>query len=192
MSENHSIGNADPESFFTDYYPRIHRYVLSMVHDPAEADDLTQETFLRAHRSYSSLQDAGALATWLYRVATNVCHDRWRQRARRAPLEDESTPEELDLPDSDACSVQQTAEQGEMSACVQRYLERLPDSYRAVILLHDVNGLTGPEISEALGESLATIKIRLHRARRKLQAALQSGCAFSHDERNVLVCESKD
>jgi RNA polymerase sigma-70 factor (ECF subfamily) len=78
-----------------------------------------------------------------------------------------------------------------MSACVQGYLNHLPDSYRAVILLHDMEGLTASEIAQLLGESLPTVKIRLHRARQKLRSALQSDCAFSHDERNVLTCESK-
>ena len=55
--------------------------------------------------------------------------------------------------------------------------------------MHD---LTASEIAQLLGESLATIKIRLHRARRKLSVALAAGCEFSHDERDVLVCESKD
>jgi RNA polymerase sigma-70 factor (ECF subfamily) len=162
-----------------------------MVHDPVEADDLTQETFLRAFRSRDSLRDTGALITWLYRIATNVCLDRWRQRARRSPMEGEEAPEELELADPDAPSLQQTVERGEMSSCVQRYLEGLPHSYRAVILLHDLNGLTGLEISEVLDMSLATVKIRLHRARRKLRAALETGCTFSHNECNVLVCEPR-
>ncbi len=78
-----------------------------------------------------------------------------------------------------------------MSACVQRYLDGLSDSYRAVILLLDLDGLTGPQIAEILGVSLATVKIRLHRARVRLRAQLEAGCAFSHDERDVLVCEAK-
>ncbi len=78
-----------------------------------------------------------------------------------------------------------------MSACVQQYLADLPDSYRAVILFHDMHGLTGPEMVEALGVPLSTVKIRLHRARLKLKAALQAGCDFSRDERGVLTCESK-
>jgi RNA polymerase sigma-70 factor (ECF subfamily) len=78
-----------------------------------------------------------------------------------------------------------------MSACVQGYLSELPDSYRAVILLHDLHGLAGPEMAATLGVSLPTVKIRLHRARLKLKAALAVGCEFSHDERDVLVCEPK-
>ena len=78
-----------------------------------------------------------------------------------------------------------------MSGCVQQYIANLPDSYRAVILLNDLHGLSGPEIADTLDVPLATVKIRLHRARRRLQSSLEAACAFSHDERNVLVCEPK-
>ena len=90
----------------------------------------------------------------------------------------------MDLPDPDKLSLQQTIERNEMSACVQRHLADLPDSYHAVILLHDQYGLIGPEIAETLGASLATVKIRLHRARHRLQATLEAGCAFSLDVRD--------
>ena len=76
-----------------------------------------------------------------------------------------------------------------MTACVRSFLEDLSDEYRQVILLHDLEGLTNAEIAKMLGASLATVKIRLHRARRKLQAALAAGCDFSLDEHGVFVCE---
>jgi RNA polymerase sigma-70 factor (ECF subfamily) len=62
---------------------------------------------------------------------------------------------------------------------------------RAVILLHDAAGMTNPEIAAMLGVSLATVKIRVHRAREKLRAALREACSFSADDRGVLVCEPK-
>ena len=181
----------DSLAFFESHYNRIYRYALSLMRDATEAEDMTQETFLRAYRQRDSLRDPGALLTWLYRIATHVCLDRLRQRTRRAPLESEADLDEVDPPDPDTPSLQHTLEQSEMSACVQQYIANLPDSYRAVILLYDLHGLTGPEIAETLGVSLANVKIRLHRARHRLQAALEAGCNFSHDERNVLVCESK-
>ena len=78
-----------------------------------------------------------------------------------------------------------------MGSCVRQYIEDLPDSYRAVILLHDLEGLTNPEIADLLGISLATAKIRLHRARNRLREALGDGCSFSRDDRDVLVCERR-
>ena len=178
-------------SIFEEDYPRIFRYIMSMVRDTAEAEDLTQETFLRAHQRRDSLRDEAARIAWLYRIATHVCLDRLRQYARRSPKESETDLDEVDVPEPDTPSLQQTLERDEMSECVQRYFNRLSDSYRSVILLHDMHEMTAPEIAQLLGESLATVKIRLHRARRKLSMALQAGCEFSHDERDVLVCESK-
>lgn len=177
---------------FKGDYHRIFRYVMSMVRDNATAEDLTQETFLRAYLRRDSLREEGAQTAWLYRIATHVCLDRLRQYARRGPMESNTDLDQVDIAEPDTPSLQQTIERGEMSGCVQAYLNRLSDSYRAVILLHDMHELTAAEIAQLLGESLATVKIRLHRARRKLGLALQAGCEFSHDERDVLVCESKE
>jgi RNA polymerase sigma-70 factor (ECF subfamily) len=185
-------GVENTASIFKEDYQRIFRYIMSMVRDTAEAEDLTQDTFLRAYRRRDSLRDEGAQMAWLYRIATHVCLDRLRQYARRSPQESQTDLDELEVSEPEAPSLQQTLERDEMSECVQGYLNRLSDPYRAVILLHDMHDLTASEIAQLLGESLATIKIRLHRARRKLSLALGTGCDFLHDERNVLVCETKD
>lgn len=185
---------AAPETpaFFEAYYERILRYVQSMVHNAPEAEDLTQEAFLRAYKERESLRESGALVAWLYRIATHVALDKLRQRARQAPKEADVDVAEIDLPDRESVTLQQGLEQGEMSACVQEYVANLPDHYRSVILLHDTEDLTGSEIAELLDLPLATVKMRLHRARQRLQATLRAGCDFSVDERSVLVCESKN
>jgi RNA polymerase sigma-70 factor (ECF subfamily) len=191
MSQPITLYEADIAAMIYKHQERIFRYVLTLVRDPAEAEDLTQEALLRAYRSFASLRDPASLTSWLYRIATHAAVDRLRQRARRAPLQVEDDLDTLDVPEADAPSLLQLVEQREMSACVQRYLDGLNDAYRAVILLHDLHGLTGPEIAAAIGVSLPNVKIRLHRARTKLRAALQAGCAFSSDERGVLICEAK-
>ncbi len=181
----------DPTTLFETYHDRIYRYIAGLVLDPAEADDLTQETFLRATTQRDTLRDSAALLAWLYQIATHLCLDRLRARTRRAPHEADADPADLELPDPDEPSLQKTIEQREMSACVQTFIAKLPDSYRVALLLHDMHGLTAPEIAQILGLPLPTVKIRLHRARNRLQAALEAGCTFSHDERNVLVCDPK-
>ncbi len=82
-------------------------------------------------------------------------------------------------------------ERQETSACIQHCLDFLSDGYRAVILLHEAHGLTAAEIAALLGENLGTIKIRLHRARRKLQEVMQIGCAVSEKRNGVPCCEPK-
>jgi RNA polymerase sigma-70 factor (ECF subfamily) len=78
-----------------------------------------------------------------------------------------------------------------MSECVQRYVTDLSDGYKAVLLFHDVDGLTADEISHLLRLPLTTVKMRLHRARQQLRDALNNACAFERDERGVFICEPK-
>ncbi len=95
------------------------------------------------------------------------------------------------LLDDEAASPEQQAVRSEMSACMQALIDQLPPDYRAALILHDLEGMTSAEIAEVLDVSLDTVKIRLHRARTRLRAALKVGCEFAHDERSVLVCEPK-
>ena len=176
----------------------IHRHIRGIVRDPAMAEDLTQETLLRAHVKMDSLEDPSRLSPWLYRIATNICLDRFRQSSTHdasRSIDEELYGDAEDgplrvLPDTGP-RLDKVMEQQEMSGCVQRYLAELPDTYRAAILLHDDAGMTNPEIAEMLGVSVATVKIRVHRAREKLRAMLNASCSFSADERGVLVCEPK-
>ncbi len=169
----------------------IARYIRKMVRDSTEADDLTQETFLRAFRERSTLKDDSALLSWLYQIATHVCLDCLRRRSRMQTRNDEQHSEDLEIEDKHAESPLAVVQRREMSDCVQRYVASLSDTYRAVLLLHDVDGLSAVEISELLGLPLTTVKMRLHRGRRKLEAMLHQACAFGLDDRGVLVCDPK-
>ena len=176
------------------YRASIYRYILRLVRDPERADDLTQETFLRVHRRLGDLKDPAALEAWLYRIATNLCYDRFRQREHRQPLLPllpESEEMSAVVVDDLALRPDQLLEQSEMSDCVMRFLIQLPESQRQVILLHDLQELTAPEIAERLTISLPNVKIRLHRARLRLKPVLSEGCTFTRNDRGVLVCEPK-
>ena len=179
-----------PDFASSDHYARILRYVRSVVRDPDEAQDLTQETFLRAQRRRETLRDPEAVLSWLYSIATHVCLDRLRQRAREGQARSDLDPEAVAPPDP-APSAGLLAEQEDMSDCVEAYVAELSDSYRAVLLMHDVKGLSAREIGELLGDTTGSVKIRLHRARKQLQAALAAGCEFTQDERGALVCDPK-
>jgi RNA polymerase sigma-70 factor, ECF subfamily len=180
------------------YRETIRGYVLAIVRDKDAAEELTQDTLVRAQESASSLRDHSKLLPWLHRIATNLCYDRFRRASHRGralsldtPADGEDGITRADALADDAPRLDKALEQSEMSACVQDYLAELPAPQRAVLLLHDVQGLTNPGISTMLDVSLATVKIRLHRARRKLRTALSEGCTFSCDERGVTVCEPK-
>lgn len=186
-----AIGTVDAGVLFESYHDRIYRYVLSLVKNPAEAEDLTQDTFLRAYRHGDSLRDPEAVRGWLYRIATHVCLDRLRQRKPLISLDGEEGEARVAPPVSQSPSPLDVSERKETSACVQRCLDFLPDKYRAVILLHEAHSLTAPEIADLLGVTLTTVKIRLHRARHKLQQVMERGCAVSDNNRGVPTCHPK-
>jgi RNA polymerase sigma-70 factor, ECF subfamily len=176
-----------------EHRPRIYRYVLSMARDPDVAEDLTQETFLRALRGLGSLRDRAALVPWLYRLATNVFIDWVRAEGRRRVAytsgQDRNDADLVaEIPDP-AARIDRRVEQSEMSECVQDFVDDLPDDFRSVILLHDAHGLSNPEIAKMLGLTVATTKIRVHRGRLRLRQALEEGCTFEPDDRGVTVCD---
>jgi len=186
------------EDIFSRYHDRIYRYILRLVDQPDEAEDLTQETFLRVHSELSTLRNESALTSWLYRIATHICYDRFRQssfRLESQSLEDNQREQsdilEGQIEDLDEPKLDQVIDQQEMSTCVQAYVSRLSDDHRITILLHDLHGMTCPEIAQRLGCSLELVKIRLHRARQKLKAVLSVVCDFSINQQGILVCESK-
>ncbi len=176
---------------FERYRGALTRYIQYLVRDAAEAEDLAQEALVRAHRQRDTLRDPAALESWLYQIATHISIDRMRQRTRAAERLADEPVEELPIADSVRPSALTVLQQDEMSACVQRYVAKLSDSYKAVLLLHDADGLTAQEIAHLLQLPLTTVKMRLHRARQQLQATLKEACEFEHDERGVFVCEPK-
>lgn len=167
------------------------RYIQYLVRDATEAEDLAQEALVRAHRQRDTLRDPAALESWLYQIATHVSIDRMRQHAKAAERLVDEPVEELPIADSAQASPLTVIQQEEMSTCVQRYVASLSDDYKAVLLLHDADGLTAKEIANLLQLPLTTIKMRLHRARQQLQAALNDACQFERDERGVFICEPK-
>ena len=189
-----NVASPTHEARLVPFRAQVQRHILAMVRDTAEAEELTQDTYARALERIGQLRDPQAALAWLYRIATTVALDRIRRR--RAP----TVP--LDTVASAGEAAEQAAERqrpptllegalesSEMSECVQGYLAALPDDYRVAILLHDAHGLSNPEIAELLGCSLATAKIRVHRARARLRETLGAACTFEIDERGVLVCD---
>lgn len=132
---------------------------------------------------------------WLYRIATRVCYDHLRRAA--SPPAPDVRPDgegpggaEERVPDGGP-SLEQIADNAAMSACGERLLETLPDAYRAVLLLHDLQGLTSVEIARLTRSTPGSVKIRLHRARRRFREALARECELYRDERGVLAGSPK-
>ncbi len=176
------------ESVYDEFHPRIQRYLDRLV-GPTEAEDVAQEVFAKVSQALPQFKGNSSLSTWIYRIATNAAYDRLRSRSARSPAEvsiDRVAPVEDRSP-----GVEQKLVRREMRDCIEQYIDRLPASYRAVVILSEHEGLTNQEIADALGVSLDTVKIRLHRARGRLRRNLGDGCSFYRDERNELACEPK-
>jgi RNA polymerase sigma-70 factor, ECF subfamily len=149
-----------------------------MLNDDAQAEDATQTAFLSAYRSLASYR-GGSFKAWVLRMVTNTCYDELRRRQRHptTPLEPEGEDEEeIESPRwlaDDGPSPEESVERGELESAIQHCLAELPDDFRAVVVLVDVQGMDYEEVSAAVGKPLGTIKSRLARARHKLRSCLQ-------------------
>ena len=185
------------EAIHSSYRPRIVRYLTRLV-GPDAAEDLTQEVFVRVSRGLQDFKGAAKLSTWIYRIATNVATDRLRSRSFKQTRSDKAIAHEVGsvedvdaLHDEKSPSVERQLIRDQMSSCVHDYINTLPENYRAVVVLSDIEGLTNGEIAEVLELTLNTVKIRLHRGRVKLKEKLEAGCHFDRDEEDTLVCDPK-
>ena len=185
----------DFSDVFREYQHPIYNYLLRMTQNKTVAEDLTQETFIRVHRSLPSFRGEASISTWIYRIATNISLDYFKRSGNRLVAQavslDEIEFEGEWVVDRNSTSPEKLADQSEMSECVQSFIHRLSPSYRAVLVLHDLQGLKNREIADVLDIPLSTVKIRLHRARNKLRESLNKGCDFNQDEQNIFVCEPK-
>lgn len=193
MARAANVASPTREARLLPFHAQIQRHILAMVRNQAEAEELTQDTYARALERIGQLRDPQAALAWLYRIATNVALDRLRQRRPSTIPLDTVTPtgeetEQAADRERTPTLLEGALESTEMSECVQSYLAALPDDYRIAILLHDAHGLSNPEIAELLSCSLATAKIRVHRARARLRETLDAACSFEIDGRGVLVC----
>jgi RNA polymerase sigma-70 factor, ECF subfamily len=161
------------------YKNRVHNYVCRMVGPGIDAEDLTQETFIRAYTSIRSFQSRASLNTWLYRIATNICIDFRRKNSRARSLTTsiqwEDGKDEADLerefPD-ERFDPQGHYLNKELGVRLQEALRALPEKLRTVVLLHDIEGLAYDEIAEILECPLGTVKSRLFNARAALRQKL--------------------
>ncbi len=192
--ESKTAGGHDFDAIYSAFYPRILRYLTRLV-GPDEAEDVSQEVFSKISRSLGEFRGDALLSTWIYRIATNAARDRLRSAEYKSSLrsasEDGLCQDEVDSAPDPAVSVERQAIRGEMSDCVQSLVNELPEGFRTVLVLSEMEGLRNAEIADVLGVTLETVKIRLHRARAKLRKRLESQCSFYRDRDNTLLCDLK-
>jgi len=190
------LGAMEFDTIYTTFHPRILRYLARLI-GPEEAEDVAQDAFLKISRSLGEFRNESQLSTWIYRIATNAAIDRarsaqYRAALRTAPLEGSCESAATDsIVESPDVSVEHQVIRGEMSECVRGLLNQLPENYRTVLILGDMEGLKDREIAEVLDVSVEAAKIRLHRARASLRKSLETECSFYRDPRNTLLCDLK-
>jgi RNA polymerase sigma-70 factor (ECF subfamily) len=184
---------------YKEFYQRIHLFLERMV-GKNEAEDLTQEVFMKVDRGLKDFKGESKLSTWVYRIATNAALDKIQSRAYReskSKISLNATCKETELEDAGmltaemSFSAEREAVRNEMNECIREFVDKLPTNYRTVIILSELKDLQNQQIADILGISLDAVKIRLHRARTRLKAEFEAGCDFYHDEDGELACDRK-
>ena len=165
--------------------PLLH-YLEAFVGDPTAAEDLLQETLIRMSKGIGEFRGEASLKTWAFSIATRVAADHFRKPETRRRIVD--VDEAADLPDPGAAA-EEVVIRKEMNACIRQVIDSLPESYRAPLILRDLEGLSVAEIAAICEASVPATKIRIHRAHRRLEEALRAQCDLYHDGRNVLRCD---
>ena len=163
-----------------EHMSALYSAALRMTRNPADAEDLLQETYLKAYRSYGTFQEGTNLKAWLYRILTNTYINAYRAKKRRPEQTDVEDVEDLylyhRLGGLEAAAAGRSAEEEVLERFtdddVKSALESLPENFRMAVLLADVEGFSYKEIAEIMDVPIGTVMSRLHRGRRALQKAL--------------------
>ncbi len=166
------------------FHPSLYSLIARSLQDPADAADITQEVFIKVFRSIRSFHGESSLRTWLYRIALREASNqrRWWSRHKRQELTIDSSAAGLD-DESDMPSLSATladrrdspfdcAAQNQVRAKVEAALQQLPEAYRTVVILRELEGFAYEEIAEVLDVNLGTVKSRLMRGRAALKTVL--------------------
>lgn len=191
------------DEIYTSFRPKIYRYLMRLIGDQ-EAEDLTQEVFIKVDKGLKVFRNESQLSTWIYRIATNTAIDRMRNASVRCQLTKKHgdycvvKADSTEFAEKDTglsiktSSIEERVIHKEMNECIRGVIDNLPENYRTVVILSELEGLQNKEIAEILELSLDVVKVRLHRGKARLKKELLNHCKFSWDERNELTCDPKD
>jgi RNA polymerase sigma-70 factor (ECF subfamily) len=193
------LTDLDITQIYKEFHPKILRYLERLTGEKEEAKDLAQEVFLKVDQGLSKFEGRSSLSSWIYRIATNLSHDRFRsasfQKGKKQTLTDEFIEENKE--DTNVwtgereVSAEQQLEGKEMSGCINRYIYDLNENYQQVLVLSEYEGLKNKEIASILGITIDTVKIRIHRGRTQLKKRMEKGCDVTPDPDTGLNCNEK-
>lgn len=162
---------------FRELFDRYHRQVLAiavgMTGSTADAMDVSQETFLKAHRNLGQFLGESSFYTWIYRIAVNVAIDHRRREARRSEVSVETPEGESRATATPTTEPEAETHQHEVRERLFAVIDELTPEHKAAIVLREIEGLSYEDISRVMQCSKGTVMSRLHYARKKLQAKLK-------------------
>ena len=169
------------QDIWTDLGARVRSFVGKRVRDPHAADDITQNVMLKMQTQLDALPAEEKLPAWVFAIARNAIIDHYRSRAVR----------DVDLGDIEPAVVSSGADQQEavrdLTPCLVRMVEKLPDPYREAMKLADFEGRSQQEIADLAGISLSGAKSRVQRARQQLREMILDCCNVERDARGNVV-----
>ena len=160
------------EELVLEYEKKVYNVALRILGNSEDAADMTQEAFIKAFNSLSGFRGDSKFSVWLTRIVSNLCLDFLRSRSRRPTVslsveDDEGDDVQLDIADVSQ-SPELLLERSLTRESVRRGLKALPEDYREILLLREIQGLSYDEIAEALNIEVGTVKSRIFRGRKKL------------------------
>lgn len=167
------------------YNQRLYRVARAIVKNDAEAEDVTQQAYVNAYINLHQFEGRAKFSTWLTRIAVHEALNRVRKQSRIAWPGDDTQEDPMERIASPAIGPEQQAFAGELGALLERAVDGLPEAYRTVFVMRDVEGLSTSETAECLDLSEEAVKTRLHRAKAMLRdtlydrAGLAAPTAFS-------------
>lgn len=155
------------------YKRKVFHLAYSMTHDEHTADDLAQEVFIKVYFALKNFKGQSEFGTWLYRIAVNHCRDYLRKKSRTKILSFEDIKDPSSSLDNDVLLEEKEREQEERRTAVFANIQKLPEKYRVILTLRDIQGFSYEEIGSILGLSAGTVDSRLHRARKMLRKKME-------------------
>jgi RNA polymerase sigma-70 factor (ECF subfamily) len=176
------------ELLFAKYQRKLSRLLSRFIRDPAEVEDVAQESFIKAYRALPSFRGDSAFYTWLYRIGINTAKNYLVAMGRRAPTTTEFDSEEAEsFEDGDQLRDINTPESmlmsKEIAATVNQTMEELPEELRAAITLREIEGLSYEEIAGIMNCPIGTVRSRIFRAREAIAAKLRPLIETRKDKR---------
>lgn len=164
------------------YKNSVYSLVLRMVRNSQEAEDLTQEAFIKAFNSLASFNEEYAFSTWLYKIATNNCIDFFRKRKLQTysldkPIQYKDSEIQHEIPDPDL-NPEKSIMASERNKLIKEAINKLPEKYHRAIVLRHSEEKSYEEIAEILGLPLGTVKARIFRAREMLNKTLKDSLKY--------------